>query len=56
MPLAGSLKTGGAYRLDVDQEVKRALRSTIGNVDLQDLLAAAECAEVRHGPVQIDQP
>ena len=56
MPLAGSLKTGGAYRLDVDQQMQRALRSTIGNVDLQGILAAAERAEVRHDPVQIDQP
>ena len=40
----------------VDQEVQRALRGAVGDVNLQALLAAAEGAEVRHSPVQVDQP
>jgi len=39
----------------VDQQVQRSLRSAIRNVDLQGLLAAAQGAEVRHSPVQVDQ-
>ena len=49
-----------AFALDldpgaVDQQVQRACRSAIGDVDLQALLAAAKGAEVRHRPVQVDQ-
>ena len=47
-----------AFDLDpraVDQQVQRALRAAIGDVDLQGLLAPAEGAEVRHSPVQVDQ-
>ena len=47
-------RTGGAYRLDVDQEVERAQGPAIGDVHLQSFLAAAQRAEVRHGPVQVD--
>jgi len=39
----------------VDQEVQRVLRPAVGDVDLQALLTAAEGAEVRHRPVQVDQ-
>ena len=56
--LAGS-PLAFALNLDagaVDQEVQRPLRSTIGDVDLQRLLAAAERAEVGHRPLQADQP
>ena len=38
-------RTGGAYRLDVDQEVQRALGPAIGDVDIQGLLAPlGECS------------
>ncbi len=40
----------------VDQEVQRALRSAVGDVNLQALLASAEGAEVRHSQFQVDQP
>jgi len=39
----------------VDQQVQRPLRSAIGDVDLQGLLASRQRAEVGHRPVQIDQ-
>ena len=56
MPPRRFARTGGAYRLDVNQEGLRAWRATIGDVDLQGPLAAAGRAEVRHNPVQVDQP
>jgi hypothetical protein len=65
VPLAFSLdldpprrfaRTGGAYRLDVDQERQRALRPTMRNGDGKGLLATAQGAEVGHIPVQADQP
>ena len=61
-PLRAAMLAGVplAFALDldpgaVDQQVQRALRTAIGNVDLQALLTAAEGAEVRHRPVQVDQ-
>jgi hypothetical protein len=50
-----------AFALDldpgaVDQQVQRALRPPIRDVDGQGLLPATECAEVGHAPVQTDQP
>ena len=39
----------------VGQLVQRALRAAVGDVDLQGILAAARCADVRHRPVQVDQ-
>jgi hypothetical protein len=65
VPLAFSLhldpprrfaRTGGAYRLDVDQEMQRTLRPPMRNVHGKGLLATAGRAEVRHIPVQTDQP
>jgi len=44
------------YARAVDKKVERALKSAIEDVDLQCLMAAAEGAEVRHRPVQSDQP
>lgn len=49
-----------AFTLDldagaVDQQVQRAVRTTIGDVDLQGLLARLQRAEVGHGPIQADQ-
>jgi hypothetical protein len=40
----------------VDQKVQRTLRPLMGNVHGKRLLAAAERAEVRHVPVQADEP
>ncbi len=39
----------------VDQEVQRTGAGTVGDVDGQGLLAAAQCAEVRHRPIQTGQ-
>ena len=39
----------------VDQKVQRALRTTIGDIHGQGLLASAQGAEVRHGQVQAGQ-
>ena len=40
----------------VDQQVQRTVRSTMGNVHFQVLLATRQGAEIRHGPVRTDQP
>ena len=40
----------------LDQVVQRTLRPAKGDVDLQRLLTAADVAEGRHRPVQVDQP
>jgi len=40
----------------VDQQVQGAVRTAIGDVHLQGLLASRQRAEVGHGPVQADQP
>jgi hypothetical protein len=50
-----------AFTLDldagaVDQQVQRALRATIRNVDRKRPLASADGAEVRHGPIESRQP
>jgi hypothetical protein len=50
-----------AFALDldpgaVDQQVQRAVRAAVGDVDLQGLLAPRQRAEVGHRPVQADQP
>ena len=58
-PCLRALPLAFAFDLDagaVDQEVERALRAAIGDVDLQGLLATAKGAEVGHRPVQADQP
>jgi len=55
MPPRRFARTGGTYRLDVHQQVQRAVRAAIRDVDLQGLVAAAQRAEVRHGPVRADQ-
>ena len=55
MPPRRFARSGGAYRRDVHQAGPRALRPAI-RVQLQGLLAAARRAEVRHNPVQADQP
>jgi len=39
----------------IDQQVQRALRPPMRDVRGESLLATAECAEVRHLPVQADQ-
>jgi len=39
----------------VDQQVQRAAGFTVGNIDLQGLLAPRRRAEVGHGPVQAGQ-
>ena len=49
-----------AFALDldagaVDQQVQRAFRSTVWNVDSQGLLAARQRAEVGHRPVEANQ-
>ena len=54
MPPRRFARTGGAYRLDVDQEVQRTLRGPMRDVHRQCLLATTERAEVRHLPVQIN--
>jgi len=51
MPLAFDLDPGA-----VDQQVQRPLRAAAGDVHGQRLLAAALRAEVRHRPVEADQP
>ena len=48
-------RTGGAWRLDVDQQVQRALRPPMRDVHSKRLLVTAGHAEVRHLPVQADQ-
>jgi hypothetical protein len=50
-----------AFALDldaraVDQQVQRPLGAAVGDVHSQGLLAAADRAEVRHRPVEADQP
>ncbi|SFQ98313.1 hypothetical protein SAMN04515673_101592 [Poseidonocella sedimentorum] len=48
-----------AFRLDagtVDEQAQRAGASTKGQAHVQCLLAAAQGAEIRHRPVQPDQP
>ena len=48
-----------AFRLDdgaIDQQVQRAGAATKGQAHVQCLLAAAQGAEIRHRPVQPDQP
>ena len=50
-----------AFALDldpgaVDQQVERALRPTVGDVDGQGLLTPGQRAEVRHRPVEANQP
>jgi len=40
----------------VDQQVQRTRRAAVGDVDLRGFLVPAQRAEVRHSPVQIDQP
>ena len=50
-----------AFALDldaraVDEQVQRALRTTVGDVDGQGLLTAGQRAEVGHRPVEADQP
>jgi len=48
-----------AFDLDpcaVDQEMQRALRPPMRDVHGQRLLATAQCAEVRHRPLQPNQP
>jgi len=57
IPLALALAV--ALDLDasvVDQQVQRAVRTAGGDVDLQGLLTPLQRAEVRHIPVQADQP
>jgi len=39
----------------VNQQVQRAVRTAVGDVDLQGLLAARQRAEVGHSPVQPGQ-
>jgi hypothetical protein len=39
----------------VDQQVQRAVRAAVGDIDLQGLLAPRQRAEVGHRPVQSDQ-
>lgn len=39
----------------VDQQMQRTIRSTVGEVHLQSLLAPRQSAEVGHRPVQTDQ-
>jgi hypothetical protein len=51
LPFALDLDAGA-----VDQQVLRPLRLAIGDVDLQGLLASAQGADVRHGPIEADQP
>lgn len=51
LPFALDLDAGA-----VDQQVQRALRPAIGDVDLQDLLASAQGTEVWRGPIEADQP
>ena len=50
LPFALDLDAGA-----VDQQVQRAAGSTVGNIDLQGLLAPRQRAEVGHGPVQAGQ-
>jgi hypothetical protein len=50
-----------AFALDldaraVDERVQRVLRPPVGDVDGQGLLAAGQRAEVRHRPVEANQP
>ena len=48
-----------AFRLDagaVDQQVQRPLGAAVGNGHHQGLLAPAQRAEIRHRPVEADQP
>lgn len=50
-----------AFTLDldpgaVDQQVQRTVRSAIGDIHIQGLLASRQRAEVWHRPVEADQP
>ena len=40
----------------VDQQVQRALRPTVGDVDGQGLLTTGQRAEVRHRPIEANKP
>lgn len=46
----------GGQCLIVDQQMQRAFRSTVGDVDGQGLLAPGQGAEVGHRPVEANQP
>lgn len=62
-PLGATMPAGGplafAFSLDagaVDRQGQRPIGPTMGDTDLQGLLATAERAEVRSRPGQTDQP
>lgn len=40
----------------VDQQIQRTHAATVRDSHVQLSLAATQCTEVRHGPVQTDQP
>jgi hypothetical protein len=57
-PVLASLPFAIAEELDpgaVDQQVQRAVRTAIRDLDGQGLLPAAKRGKVRHGPVQAGQ-
>ena len=56
MPPRRLARTGGAHRLDVDQQVQRPVRAAVGDLHGQGLSPPAQGREVRHRPVQPRQP
>ena len=45
--------TFGLHTRAVDEQMQGASVGAIGNVDRQGLLASAQCAEIRHRPIQL---
>ena len=49
------MRTGGAYRLDVHQQVRQAIGTPVGDLNGERLAPPAQGRIVRHSPVQVRQ-